>query len=159
MPDVTTAQRHKLNRDPIADPHIVLVEFQEDGQEAINRAAINTEDVVWGGETYYRAAIDIQLAGSGGDEARATMVASNIDRLLSRALNSATQRVNVRLILIDYSEPANLALIDTRNLMVIAAATATAEEISADLGPRASLLEPVPFKRTTKPEFPGIWLA
>lgn len=159
MPDVTTAQRHKLNRDPIADPQIILVEFQEDGQAAINRAAINTENVEWNGETYYRAAIDIQLAGSGGDEARATMVASNIERLLSRAINSATQRVNVRLILIDVSTPEAPALIDTENLMVIASATATAEEISADLGPRASLLEPVPAKRTTKPEFPGIWLA
>lgn len=157
MPDVTAAQRHKLNRDPVSDPHIVLVEFQEDGQAAINRAAINTEDVIWGGETYYRAAIDIQLAGSGGDEARATMVASNVDRLLSRALNSATQRVNVRLILIDYA--TGEALIDTKNLLVIPAATATAEDISADLGPRASLLEPIPFKRTTKSEFPGIWLA
>lgn len=157
MPSPTEAQRHKLNRDPIRDPHIVLLEFQEDGQSSVHRAAINTENVTWNGEIYYRASIDIQLPGTGGDETRATMTASNVDRLLSRALDSATQRINVRMILIDYAAP-DAAIIDTQNLLVIPSATGSSTEITADLGPRASLLEPVPFQKTTKDQFPGVWL-
>lgn len=158
MPAPTEAQRHKLNRDPIKDPHIVLLEFQEDGQASVHRAAINTEDIVWNGETYYRSSIDIQLPASGEDEARAQLVASNVDRILSRALDAATQRINVRMILIDAAAP-DTPLIDTANLMVIPSGSGNAAEISVDLGPRAGLLEPVPFQRTTKQAFPGIWLA
>jgi len=157
MPAPSEAQRHKLNRDPIRDPHIVLLEFQEDGQTSIHRAAINTEDVTWNGEVYYRSSIDIQLPKTGGDETRASMTASNVDRLLSRALDSATQRINVRMILIDYAAP-DMPIIDTKNLLVIPSATGTANDVTADLGPRASLLEPVPFQKTTKQGFPGIWL-
>jgi hypothetical protein len=158
MPNPTDAQRHKLNRDPIRDPHIILLEFQEDGQAAINRAAINTEDVIWNGNTYYKSSIDIQLPVTGDNETRATMTASNIDRLLSRAIDSANQRINVRMILIDYAAPET-AIIDTKNLLVIPSASGDANSVTADLGPRATLLEPVPSKKTTKLEFPGIWLA
>lgn len=158
MPVVTFAQRHKLNRDPVADPHIVLLEFQEDGQAAIERAAINTEDVVWNGETYHRSAINITLPNSGDGETRAQLVASNIDRIISRAMNAATQRINVRIILIDFTAP-DLPLVDTKNLLVIPSASGGAVEVTADLGPRASLQEPVPFRRTTKQDFPGVWLA
>jgi len=158
MPIVTPAQRHKLNRDPVADPHIVLLEFQEDGQAAIERAAINTEDVVWNGETYHRSAISITLPASGDGETRAQLVASNIERIFSRALNAATQRINVRIILIDITAP-DLPLVDTQNLLVIPSASGGAVEVTADLGPRASLQEPVPFRRTTKQDFPGVWLA
>ena len=158
MPIVTPAQRHKLNRDPVADPHIVLLEFQEDGQAAIERAAINTEDIEWNGHTYHRAAIEITLPSSGDGETRAQLVASNVDRIISRALNAATQRVNVRIILIDVTAP-DMPLVDTQNLLVIPSASGGAVEVTADLGPRASLQEPVPFRRTTKQDFPGVWLA
>jgi hypothetical protein len=158
MPNPTDAQRHKLNRDPIRDPHIILLEFQEDGQAAINRAAINTEDVIWNGNTYYRSSIDIQLPVTGDNETRAIMTASNIDRLLSRALDCANQRISVRMILIDYAAP-EVPIIDTKNLLVIPSASGDTNSVSADLGPRATLLEPIPFKKTTKQEFPGIWLA
>lgn len=157
MPVPTDSQRHKLNRDPVSDPHVVLLEFQEDGQSTVHRAAINTEDVEWNGEVYYRAAISIELPTTADGETRAQIVASNIDRILSRALNAATQRINVRIILIDVSAPG-IPLIDTRNLMVVPQASGNAETITGQIGPRASLLEPVPFKQTTKAEFPGIWL-
>ena len=156
MPLPTDAQRHKLNRDPISDPHIVLIEFQEDGQASIHRAAVNTEDITWGGEVYYRSPIDITLPDTGGDQTSAKVTAPNIDRLLSRAIDSATQRINVRMILID--AVTEVAIIDTKNLLVIPSATGSGGEVSATLGPRASLLEPVPFQKTTKDGFPGIWL-
>lgn len=158
MPTPTVEQRHKLDRDPVRDPHIVLLEFQEDGQSAIHRAAINTDDVTWNGNVYYKASITINLPNTSGDETRASLTASNVDRLLSRALDSANRRINVRIILIDYAAP-DAAIIDTKNLMIIPSASGNAKEINVELGPRASLLEPVPFKKTTKMEFPGIWLA
>lgn len=158
MPTPTEAQRHKLNRDPIVDPHIVLLEFKEDGYAEVHRAAINTEDVEWNGETYFRAAIAVELPATADGETRAQLVASNIDRILSRALNAARQRINVRMILIDTSAP-DMPIIDTKNLLVIPSASGNAETITAQLGPRAGLLEPIPFKQTTKADFPGIWFS
>lgn len=158
MPTPTEAQRHKLNRDPVADPHLILLEFQEDGKSLVHRAAINTEDVTWEGDVYSRASISVELPQTGDGETSAQLVASNIDRILGRAINSATQRINVRLILIDSALP-DAAIIDTKNLLVIPSASGSATQVSATLAPRASLLEPVPAKQTTKADFPGIWLA
>lgn len=159
MPTVTDAQRHKLNRDPVADPHVILLEFQEDGHEAIERAALNNEDIIWGGNTYYRSDIEVQTPSTGDGEISAQLVASNVDRYLSRALDSATQRINVRIILIDTVNP-DQPIIDTKNLLVMPTAAADDEgSVSAQLAARVGLLEPVPFRRTTKVQFPGVWLA
>lgn len=158
MPVVSDAQRHKVNRDPIRDPHIILLEFQEDGQDAVNRAAINTENVTFEGNEFLRAQIGVVLPETGGDDTAAQLVASNVDRTLGRALDAATQRINCRMILVDVANPDE-AIIDTKNLMVIATATANSEEVNAALGPRASLQEPVPARRTTRQQFPGVWFA
>lgn len=153
----TEAQQHKLNRDPIEDPHLILLEFQEDGQSAVERAVMNTEDYTWRDNLYYRSEIDIRLPISGNGQVRAELSASNVERLLGRALDAATQRINVRMILIDSAEPEP-PLIDTENLLVIESASGNATEVSGQLGPRADLLEPVPFKKTTRADFPGVWL-
>ena len=153
---VTAAQRHKLNRDPVSDPQIVLLEFQEDGSSTVHRAAANTEDVVWQGNTYIRRQIDVELPGTSTNETRARLVTSNIDRILGRAIDAAVQRINVRLILIDFA--TGEALIDTKNLMVIPSASGMVE-LSVELGPRASLLEPVPASPTTRADFPGVYIA
>lgn len=159
MPTVTDAQRHKLNRDPITDAHVILMEFQEDGQAAIERAALNNEDITWNGEIYNRSDFEIQTPSTGDGEINAQLATANIDRYISRALDSATQRINVRIILIDTAAP-EVAIIDTANLMVMPIASADEfGAITAQLGARAGLLEPVPFQRTTKAFFPGIWLA
>ena len=157
MPTPSTSQRHELNRDPVRSPHIILLEFQEDGKSLVHRAAINTEDVVWGGNTYSRAAIQIELPETRDGETRARGTISNVDRFFSRAMDSARQRVNVRLILINVDAP-DVALIDTANLLVIPNASGRSDSISFELAPRAGLLEPVPSKQTTKQDFPGIWL-
>ena len=157
MPEVTDAQRHKLNRDPVSDPHIILLEFQEDGMATIHRAVANTEDFDWEGNTYYQRDITIELPNSGEGETQARLSTSNIDRTLGRVLDSATQRINVRLIVIDVTAPGT-PLIDTKNLLVIPSASGM-NELSVNLGPRASLQEPVPFVPTTQATFPGVWLA
>lgn len=157
MPTPSVDQRHTLNRRPLVSPHIILLEFQEDAKSLVHRAAINTEDVVWQGNTYTRAAISVELPETRDGETRAQIVAANIDRIMSRALNGAENRINCRLILIDFGAP-DYALIDTLNLLVIPSASGNASQITAQLAPRASLLEPVPFKQTTKADFPGVWL-
>ena len=159
MPTVTDTQRHKLNRDPGSEPHVILLEFQEDGQSAVERAALNNEDVTYEGNVFSRSDIEVALPSTGDGEISAQLVSSNIDRYISRALDRATQRINVRIILIDTSAPT-VAIIDTLNLMVMPAASASEDgSISAQLSARAGLLEPVPFQRTTKAHFPGVWLA
>lgn len=158
MPTPDSAQRHKLNRDPIRDPHIILLEFKEDGKSMVHRAAINTENVEWRGETYVRAAIQVELPETRDGETRAQVVMSNIERIFSRAMNAATQRINVRLILIDIGAP-DVPLIDTLNLLVIPSASGSSTSITGQLAPRASLLEPVPHRQTTKADFPGVWLS
>lgn len=158
MPTPSTSQRHKLNRDPVSDPHIILLEFQEDGKSMVHRAAINTEDVTWEGEVYTRAAISVELPETRDGETRAQVVMSNVERIFSRAMNAATQRINVRLILIDFGAPA-VPLIDTMNLLVIPSASGNSTRITGQLSPRATLLEPVPHRQTTKQDFPGVWLA
>ena len=158
MPNPTDAQRHKLNRDPVSDPHVVLLEFQEDGQSAVQRAAINTEDITFEGNLFTAASIDIQLPETKSGDTRARLVASNVDRILGRALDAATQRISVRIILIDTANPT-VTIVDTENQLVIPSASGNSTEISAQLGPRATLQEPLPSKRTTKEDFPGIWLA
>jgi len=157
MPTPSSSQRHELNRDPIQSPHIILLEFQEDGKSLVHRAAINTEDVVWQGNTYTRAAIQIELPETRDGETRARGTISNVDRFFSRAVDSARQRINCRLILVNVDAP-DVALIDTMNLLVIPNASGRSDSISFELAPRAGLLEPVPAKQTTKQDFPGIWL-
>lgn len=158
MPAPDSAQRHKLNRDPIRDPHIILLEFKEDGRALVHRAAVNTEDVTWQGDLYTRAAISVELPETRDGETRAQVVMSNVERIFSRAMNAATQRINVRLILIDIGAP-DVPLIDTMNLLVIPSASGSSTSITGQLAPRASLLEPVPHRQTTKQDFPGVWLS
>lgn len=158
MPDASASQRHILNRRPLVDPHIILLEFKEDGKSMVHRAAINTEDVEWRGESYVRAAIQVELPETRDGETRAQVVMSNIERIFSRAMNAAEQRINVRLILIDIGAP-DVPLIDTMNLLVIPSASGSSTSITGQLAPRASLLEPVPHRQTTKADFPGVWLS
>lgn len=158
MPQVTPAQRHKLNRDPIRDPHIALLEFKEDGQAAISRAAINNEDVTFEGNLFNRASIDVIFPETGGDAVEAKLVASNVDRQIGRAIDAARLRVGCRMVLVDATN-VDEPIIDTKNMLVITSASGDSEKISATLGARADIMDPVPFKRTTKQDFPGVWLA
>lgn len=158
MPVPTTSQRRKLDREPVSDPHVILLEFQEDGRTEVTRVAVNTEDVTHNGNTYTRASIGVQLPDTGSDDTRAQLTVSNIDRTLSRILDAARQRISVRIIFVDTANP-DVAIVDTKNLLVLEQASGTSGEISVTLGPRVSLQEPVPFQKTTRQGFPGVWIA
>ena len=153
---VTTTQRHKVNRDPISDAHLILLEFQEDGESTVHRAAINNEDIISNGNTYSGMAISISLPGSGDGEQNVTIEASNITRDLGRAFLAASRQVGCRIMLIDASAP-NTAILDTGNSLVIRDVSVTGATISASLGSRAPLNEPYPWKRTSKIFFPGLF--
>jgi len=158
MPQPTTAQKHKVNRDPISDAHVMLVEFQEDGQTLVHRAAVNNEDVTHNGNVYSRSSISVNLPTSSDRDTGATLKMSNIDRVIGRTIDAATKRINARLILIDTSIP-DVAIVDTGNLLIVPNAQGDSTTITMELAPRASLLEPVPFQRTTQALFPGVWFA
>jgi hypothetical protein len=153
---VTTTQRHKLNRDPISDAHIILLEFQEDGESTIHRAAVNNEDVISNGNTYTGFAISISLPGSSDADQNVTIEASNITRDLGRAFANAKRQVGCRIMLVDSSAP-NTAILDTGNSLLIRDVTITGSTISASLGSRAPLDEPYPWRRTNKIFFPGLF--
>lgn len=158
MPAVNLAARHKFNRDPIVDPIVFLLEFNEDGSSDYVRLAANNEDVIFEGNTFTRCAIQVTPPSSGNGDATASLEISNVDRVVGRALDAASRRINCRMIVVDTSDTSQ-ALIDTKNLMVIPSASGDTTRITAQLGARAEQLEPIPFKRTTQSEFPGLWLA
>lgn len=153
---ITTAQRHKVNLDPITDAHVLLLEFQEDGYSTVQRAAINNDDIVSNGNTFTATDISISLPGAGDAEPTVQMEMDNIDREIGKAVNRAKARIGCRIMLVDSSAP-NTALIDTSNLLVIKSANGDSEKISAELGARATLQEPWPPQRTRKQFFPGQW--
>lgn len=152
---IDDAARHKLNLDPIEDAHVILVEVQEDGQSAIHRAAINTEDIVSNGETYVASEIFITLPNSSDEEVGVSVSMSNITRVISRAIVRARNRIGLRMMLIDTADP-DTYLKDTGNMLVLINVSGN-ENISGDLAPRASVLEPWPPMRTRKQFFPGQW--
>jgi hypothetical protein len=156
MPIVTSQQRAKANRDPITDPHIVLLEFWEEGRSLIHRAAINNEDVVHLENTYQWADITISLPGSSDKASTPSLEMSNLTRIPGAAINQARGLIICRMILVDIANP-DVALLDTKNMFVITQASGDSVRISADLGPRADLQEPVPFKKTSRVFFPGVY--
>lgn len=158
MPNVTVAQRNKLNRDPIADAHIILMEFTEDRRPVVHRAAINNEDIVHNGNTYIATDISISLPGSGDQDPSVHLDMSNISRVIGAAINQARNRIGCRIILIDSSIP-DVALMDTKNLFILGQASGNSVRITSDLGPRATLQEPVPFMRTTRKLYPGVFFS
>lgn len=158
MPEVTDAQRHKADRDPVRDPHILLLEFWEDGGGTVERAAVNNEDVTFESNTFYRSGIEVHVPSSGENDQSASLSVSNVDRVIGRAIDRARNRINCRLIMVDVSD-LSTAIIDTKNLMVIPSSSGDTVRITATLGPRAEQNEPVPFQRTTRALFPGVWFA
>lgn len=158
MPVPTAAQRHKLDRDPISDPHIVLLEFQEDGRTEVTRCAINTESVVSNGNTFNRYSMQVSLPATGSGDSRASLTLSNLDRVIGRIIDAARKRISVRMMLVDSSDPDTL-IVDTRNMLVLSSISGNSIQITAQVEPRVSLQEPVPLQKTTRNFFPGVWIA
>ena len=156
MPSVTNAQRHKLNRDPIADPHVILLEFQEDARSTVHRAVINNEDVTHNGNTYVATDISVTLPDSGAQDPSVRLEMSNLSRVVGATVARAKNRIGCRIMLIDTSDP-DVTLSDSEDMFILGRITLNGIRISATLMPRASTDEPLPYRRTSKLFFPGVW--
>ena len=154
---ITNAQRHKINRRPIRDPHIVLVEITDDVSGTVHRAAANNEDIVSNGETFIRSDIRVALPRSGDDDTEATISLSNITRIPGRAVEASQGRITCRLMLVAASDPDTIVKVDTKNLLVFRETSVSLTKVSSSLKPRAELSEPYPPKPATKEWFPGAY--
>ena len=150
------AVRHKLNRDPISDAFIILLEFQEDGSSEVIRAAANNEDVISNGNTYTAADISVTLPGSSDVEQFVSIEMSNVHREPGKAINRSRNRIGVKFLFIDSSDP-DTYLYQTYNMMVLQQVSLNSIRITGSIGPRARLNEPYPFRPTTKTFFPALW--
>lgn len=155
MPDVlTTAQLERMNRDPVDDPHILLVEFEEEHSGTVHRYCRNNEDIESDGETYLAATIEFGLPGHGAEIRPVSLMVSNVDRKAGRALLMSQERVMVRLMVIEASDP-DTYLVDTLDLLAIESADIDAEAVEGQLASVIDFQSPVPFRRVTKDLFPG----
>lgn len=159
MPNVSPAQRHKVNSDPIRDPHIILIEFQEIGRPEVERAALNNENLTRLGDEFHFANIEISLPDSGDAESTISLNASNVSRKLGIAINRAKNDIIVRVFLVDVSDIDGTPLIDTRNLFKISGAQGNSSFLSVSLGHRMSLQEPANGNSTSKILFPGVFFS
>ena len=156
MPVATPQQRHRVNLAPQSDPEICLIEFWEDGSDDRLRAAVNSEDYEWEGETYTRSQIDVFLPGSGDVTSTAGLEASNVNRLPGQLVLRAERRLNVRFIAVN--TVLEQALIDTKTNFYARSKSVTAEIVSMDLASKMDFEEPVNTKAVTRSEYPGAYL-
>lgn len=162
MTSLTAAQIEKLNRDPITDPYLLLVEIEELNTGTVHRYVNNNEDItstVSDGstsETWTAATIAFSLPGSGEEIRDVSLTVSNIDRAAGRALILSSDMIMVRLIVIDYASP-NAALIDTYDLMHIGTGDVDAETVEVKLISSIDFNLPWPPGRMTEQLFPGVY--
>jgi len=157
MPTLTAAQIHKLNKDPITDPHVLLIEIEEEHTGVFHAYTTDNQDVVSNGVTYVPATIEFSIPKHGEEQEPVTVSVSNVHRAPGRALILSTEAIMVRMMAVDVSDPDTL-LIDTLDMFQIAGAPIDSEAVDAELGPVIDWQHPVPFLRTTKDRFPGVWV-
>lgn len=162
MPALTTAQIHKLNRDPVSDPHLLLIEIEELHSGFVHRHCRNNEAVlsrVSDGSTQYSyepATIEFSRIGHGEEIRGVSITVSNVDRNAGRALILSSEPVMVRMIVIDYASP-DTALEDTLDLLGVASADISPQAIEARLESNLDFQLPWPPFRTTAQLFPGLF--
>ena len=156
MPIATSEQRHRVNLSPQSDPDICLIEFWEVGSDYVIRAAVNSEDYVWNGETYTRSQIDVLLPKSGDQTSTAGLEASNVNRSPGQLALSAERRLNIRMIAVN--TVLEQALIDTKTNFYAKSKAVTAQAVKFDLASKLSFQEPVNARAVTRSEMPGAYL-
>lgn len=156
MPVIDLSDIHNMNRDPVASPYILLIELEETFSGVVQRFCVNNEPVQAMGEEYLPISVEFTLPGKGEEQLPVKATVSNIDREAGRALLSASKRVMVRLMVIDFAAPDE-PLMDTLDMFFAAEAPIGAEEIDITIAPVLDWLTPVPFYRTTENLFPGVW--
>ena len=156
MPVVSAGDIHNMNRDPISEPYLLLVELEEHNSGILNRWCVNNEPVVSNGNTYEPAAIEFSIPASGEEQTGVKAVVSNVDRTVGKALLAARKRVSVRLMVINIVVFDDY-LIDTLDMFFISEAQFDAQELDATISSVIDWFTPVPFEKTTENLFPGVW--
>ena len=156
---VTDANRHNANTDGVVNPYLILFEFSEDRGGTTQRAVYNNDDVEFAGNTYTGAAINISLPSSSDNLPELELSMSNVTRVLAKPLFLATRRIGARIMMVDTGASPYDLLVDTRDMLVVKSVWGNGAQLKVTLGVRFEFNEPVPFNRTTKQFFPGLWFS
>lgn len=157
MPVAAVFDIHKMNRDPVTDPYLLLVEAEEMHTGIVHRFVVDNTPLTSRGEVFEPLAIEFTLPAKGEEQQPVTATVSNVDREAGRVVLSASSRVMVRLIVIDATAP-DVYLIDTLDMFFAAEAPITFEDVDLTLAPVIDWQSPVPFYKTTQNLFPGVWV-
>lgn len=139
------------------DPDIVLMEFWEQGKSNRHRAAHNNENVVSNGEEYIASSINVTLPNASDQIQEANISISNISRIPGKAVLSAKQQLQVRLMNSSGLDRDNF-LQDTLDMLVIRDVTITPISVGGTISSKADPLIAYPFSRTGYKAMPGIWI-
>ena len=153
---LTSAQVHAINRDPVTDPHVILVEFEERGAGAVHRYCSDNQDIISNGETFEAATIGFSRIGYGEEVRGVALTVSNINRAPGRAVLNSREVIMSRIMTIDTADP-DTYLEDSLDLLELGSASINSVVVEGQLASVIDWNLPVPFYRTTKGDFPGLW--
>lgn len=141
-----------------ADPHIILLEFWEEGFSSERvRVAMNNEDVTHDSNTYSQSGIEFTPPKSDDQGGARSLRISNADRVIGRSVLHSAGKIRCRFMLVDRADHDTL-IWDTSDLLVIYSAQVNQVSVSGDIGMKADPQMPYPATRTPKKFFPGIYL-
>lgn len=155
---VTSPDLIRVSSDPVLDPDIVLVEMwplrSPDEKEF---AAINNEDFVANGITYYRADIDVSHPNGSDGDISVSIVMSNITRIPGQIFTSEKDTIVCRIMEVNAAEP-DVIKHDTHDLLCVEGGTVNAEVVSGELHSRID--ENHPLQQGVRgADFPGLVLS
>jgi len=161
----TDQQNFDIANETILDPNLLLMEFWQEFSSTRHRAVKNNEDVIYAGNTYVKAAMNVTLPNSGDTQHNTSVTFSNVTRDLGKAALAAVGKIQCRLIQVDGTDftgsnprTYNTALWDTDNMIVLSKVDINTLTISGDLVPKLDLLLPYPLVKTSAEFYPGLWL-
>ncbi len=162
----TTVQNFNQANETKVDPDLMLLEFWQEFDTNKHRAVMNNEDVIFDGETYAKAAMEITLPNDGETQSLPSLSFSNIDRTLGRIALNATGKIICRMMIVDGSDYTinsgvrtyNTLLQDTENMMSVSKADVNILTVSGELVPKLDLQIPYPTAKTHRDTFPGVYL-
>lgn len=162
----TTIQNFQQAQENISEAYLLLFEFWEEFSTEKHRAVLNNEDVIFDGEIYIRASVEITLPNEGDDQQLPSLTFSNVDRVLGKIALNTGNKIICRMIEIDGFDYTiingvrhyNKSISDTENMMVVANADVSTLTVSGELFPKLDLQIPTPISKTNKNSFPGLYL-
>lgn len=153
---LTAEQMWRDNRDPHADPTLLLIEMWEDHHATIHRYAACRDAVVSRGETYEAASIGFRRVGYGRRLGSTRITVSNINRRPGQAVIRARGDIYIRMIVINHATPDDYEE-DTQDLFKLGSTNVGPETVEGTLVPAIDMGTPVPFKPTTAEEFRALF--